>query len=268
MAKTVVEDCYKLTVHVLRPYLSAGWWGSVRWSRGEQETGNISYRVLGDGIPTAIRLMYNITKWDEEKISIDYTVPLTTTVLAWGAVRYWFVCPLRGCGRRVGCLYLPPGGNYFGCRHCYDLAYESNQEGIWPSLFDSLEVALMRSDYPGITRKDVRALNADKTTPHMKQLERERYLRELQNYDPHEGYLSADELCRKCKLSRANLSKLQEARLLLQDTTDGRYRPKLVGWGRKLAYLLQKGWSIEEIQAWSKERWKSKNPKQWPPDSR
>ena len=107
--------------------------------------------------------------------------------------------------------------------------------------FDSLEVALMRSDYPDDPKR-CRALNADKTTPHMKQLERERYLRELQNYDPHEGYLSADELCRKCKLSRANLSKLQEARLLLQDTTDGRYRPKLVGWGRKLAYLLQKGW--------------------------
>ena len=158
-----------------------------------------------------------------------------------------------------------PGGNYFGCRHCYDLAYESNQEGVWPRLFDSIDVALMQKDYPGITRKDVRALNADKTTPHIKQLEKERYLRWLQNYDPHEGYLSSDELCRKCKLSRDNLSKLEEARLLLPDTTDRRYRPKLVGWGRKLAYLLRKEWSIEEIQVWSKERWKLKNPKQWPP---
>ena len=40
----------------------------------------------------------------------------------------WFVCPLVGCGRRVGKLYLPPGGRYYGCRHCYRLTYESAQE--------------------------------------------------------------------------------------------------------------------------------------------
>jgi hypothetical protein len=32
------------------------------------------------------------------------------------------------CYRRVGKLYLPPGGRYFGCRHCYDLTYTSCQE--------------------------------------------------------------------------------------------------------------------------------------------
>jgi len=31
------------------------------------------------------------------------------------------------CNRRVGKLYLPPGGRYFGCRACYDLAYRSSQ---------------------------------------------------------------------------------------------------------------------------------------------
>jgi len=34
----------------------------------------------------------------------------------------------RGCGRRVGKLYLPPGGRYFGCRQCHDLTYTSCQE--------------------------------------------------------------------------------------------------------------------------------------------
>jgi hypothetical protein len=28
----------------------------------------------------------------------------------------------------VGTLYLSPGGKYFGCRHCYDLSYESRNE--------------------------------------------------------------------------------------------------------------------------------------------
>jgi hypothetical protein len=28
----------------------------------------------------------------------------------------------------MGKLYLPPGGRYFGCRHCYGLTYRSCQE--------------------------------------------------------------------------------------------------------------------------------------------
>ncbi len=34
----------------------------------------------------------------------------------------------RPCGRRVGKLYLPSGGRYYGCRHCYRLTYTSCQE--------------------------------------------------------------------------------------------------------------------------------------------
>ena len=32
------------------------------------------------------------------------------------------------CGRRAGKLYKAPSKNYFGCRHCYDLSYESRNE--------------------------------------------------------------------------------------------------------------------------------------------
>ena len=49
-----------------------------------------------------------------------------------GGVRYWFICPLSTngvyCGRRTGTLYLASGGNYFGCRQCYGLSYESRNE--------------------------------------------------------------------------------------------------------------------------------------------
>ena len=34
----------------------------------------------------------------------------------------------HACNRRVAKLYLPPGGRYFGCRHCYRLTYRSVQE--------------------------------------------------------------------------------------------------------------------------------------------
>jgi hypothetical protein len=29
--------------------------------------------------------------------------------------------------------------------------------------------------------------------------------------------------------------------------------------------VLCEGWKVEEIKRWSKERWKSGNPREWPP---
>jgi hypothetical protein len=34
----------------------------------------------------------------------------------------------KACGRRVGKVYLPNWGRYFGCRHCYGLTYASCQK--------------------------------------------------------------------------------------------------------------------------------------------
>jgi hypothetical protein len=67
-----------------------------------------------------------------EKTECDYTVQLVTTPCHLGGVRWWFICPLSRngvyCGRRVGKLYLPPAGKYCGCRHCYNLSYQSRNE--------------------------------------------------------------------------------------------------------------------------------------------
>jgi len=50
----------------------------------------------------------------------------------YGGFRYYFVCPVvkNGvfCGNRSEKLYLPLGGQFFGCRECYDLTYESVQQ--------------------------------------------------------------------------------------------------------------------------------------------
>ncbi|MEI6127263.1 MAG: hypothetical protein WCQ99_12005 [Pseudomonadota bacterium] len=51
---------------------------------------------------------------------------MTTTLVYFGGSRYWFLCPGRGCGRRVGKLY--GAGKYFLCRHCYNLTYDSCRE--------------------------------------------------------------------------------------------------------------------------------------------
>lgn len=264
--KTQVEECHKLTIYFLKPYLRSGYSGIVRWLRGEVENGKIGYSLIGADQPTILRLQYTINPRTERAVQMDYLVRLTTSPLPWGGFRYWFICPLDGCGRRVGCLYLPSGGRYFGCRHCYNLTYESQQEDNWGRVFFDKWAAEMSSEYPGITGRDVRALWEDRPTKNLRRILTEKAFATWINYDKYEGYLSANDLSMQSGLTLEDLKQLEETRLLIPDTKDGRYRPKLVGWGKKLAYLLKAGWAIEEIQAWSKERWKSESPKKWPPE--
>ena len=60
------------------------------------------------------------------------TIHLQATKPNYGGFRWWFTCPLIlggiRCKNRVGKLYLPPDGLYFGCRRCYALTYRSVQE--------------------------------------------------------------------------------------------------------------------------------------------
>jgi hypothetical protein len=129
-ARTTVEDCYALDINwMTREGIFDGCgvrWGSVRWSNSHtgEETSSLGYEV---SVPQQwMRLRYQLVRNDE---NLDYKVPLTTTGLPWGGVRWWFTCPLsrdgQYCGHRVGKLYLPPGGRYYACRHCYHLTYES-----------------------------------------------------------------------------------------------------------------------------------------------
>ena len=81
-------------------------------------------------------------------------------------------------------------------------------------------------------------------------------------------YVTTEELCAASGLSRADLWELEAARLLLPTQTNPtpRYRSRLVNWARKLAYLRQQGWALEEIDAWARGRWESADPRQWPPE--
>jgi hypothetical protein len=58
---------------------------------------------------------------------------------------------------------------------------------------------------------------------------------------------------------------LESARLLLPDTKDRQYRPKLTGWVKKRAYLFREEWEIKEIPALVKGQCESGNPKEWFP---
>jgi len=128
-----VEDCWALDVNWMT---RAGIFDSTSCTSGTtwwtdpltgEEISRIGFAV---NVPERwLRLHYVLTERNE---SFDYRVGLTTTELPWGGVRRWFICPLecdgQCCGRRVGVLYLPPHGRYYGCRHCYNLTYKSCRE--------------------------------------------------------------------------------------------------------------------------------------------
>ncbi len=123
--KDLVEDCRSLDVNrlhregLLRPGLYFSW----AWKDGQ---GNVKASIGIRTLPGAVELAYTVTPRGGDPRDICYRVPLTYTTCNYGGGRPWFVCPGRGCGRRVAKLYL--GGVYFLCRHCYDLAYESQRE--------------------------------------------------------------------------------------------------------------------------------------------
>ena len=56
-------------------------------------------------------------KWATQFINIEWTK------CHYGGHRAWFKCPEQNCSRRAAKLYWADG--WFGCRHCFGLAYAS-----------------------------------------------------------------------------------------------------------------------------------------------
>lgn len=93
----------------------------ITWSRGGEVTGSINVRSEPGRVILDYRHRDRGGEWQPER----YPVYLATTPCHMGGERHWFLCPARGCGRRVAILY---GGAIFACRHCYRLAYPSQRE--------------------------------------------------------------------------------------------------------------------------------------------
>jgi hypothetical protein len=133
-----VEDCLSLDANrwMREGILQAGVHriGSWRWVYHSGRECSISYEAdTLDAARPVLRLSYSFSRsTKDQKESVEYNLRLVTTRPRFGGLRWWFVCPLVvadcPCGRRVGKLYLPPGGRYFGCRRCYRLTYTSCQE--------------------------------------------------------------------------------------------------------------------------------------------
>lgn len=132
--KTEVDSLKKIPIAFLKKhhYFDNGWHsGTITWSRSGEETGNVSIQSEISENEKYFRIIYTQTdNYTGEKKDFDYKIPLTTTPCNFRGVRYWFICPWYKngvyCGRRVGVLYK--NGDYFACRHCYNLTYESCNE--------------------------------------------------------------------------------------------------------------------------------------------
>ena len=103
---------------LLTPGHAFGW----QWSRHGEIFASIRVRTETDRVILTYR---HRNRGEEEWQDESYPVYLDWTPCHLGGERPWFLCPARGCGRRVAILY---GGGIFACRHCYQLAYPSQRE--------------------------------------------------------------------------------------------------------------------------------------------
>jgi hypothetical protein len=127
--RTTCESCNSIDVRRWHREgrLRAGQWFSCSWTWGDEPSGSISVRTETDAVVLMFR---SRCPGDSEWMSVDQRVPITWSTCHFGGLRPWFRCAVhsngRYCGRRVAKLYA--AGELFACRHCYGLAYESQQE--------------------------------------------------------------------------------------------------------------------------------------------
>jgi hypothetical protein len=225
-----------------------------------ENCGNVNFCVSKIKDIFCVRLTYILLSTGQK---IDYCIATTYSRLSWGKLRWWFVCPLikHGipCHRRVSNLYLPYGQKYFGCRYCYDLSYSSCQES---HKFDRF-INEIAQCLPSSSNLDLKlTLNGIKARLDKGVFDsfRENELsntdiKNIKRLERRSKYLTIYEICKRAGLKLTQLSKLNQYHLLIPDTKDDKFRPKLVGWGIKLKKKLDEGWTCAEIKEWTKGRW-------------
>jgi hypothetical protein len=148
--------------------------GSIQWTNrwsNTESTISLTVSMLSDHDMYA-HFSYSQIEANDEKKNFDYKIPITSTACHFGGKRYWFICTLYKnnvyCGKRVGVLYK--AGDYFGCRHCYNLTYNSRNEnrrfkdyplfnvlGSYAKI-DKMEERIKRKIYAGKTTRKQRTL--------------------------------------------------------------------------------------------------------------
>lgn len=136
--KMTVQECWNLDMVYLRKRID---FGKVCLTAAEWKSSwGKRFKVYIVHKPKAPFLIYYFLKNTKtgQPEEIVYKISWEATPCNYGGFRYWFYCPNCHSRRRV--LYLPPRAKYFACRKCYNLCYESQQEGksMWWTMFKAI----------------------------------------------------------------------------------------------------------------------------------
>jgi hypothetical protein len=158
MSKSIANELNQISTGFLNRHSYFSGWrsGTITWISSSyfgDHKSSVSIEVSTGDKYEYLRIHYTQTENSTAaQRNFDYKIPLTTTPCRYGGKRYWFICPWYRngiyCGRRVGSLYK--GEDYFACRHCYDLTYETrNQSGRYKG---SVSIADLEKAEKGIKR--------------------------------------------------------------------------------------------------------------------
>ena len=120
-SRDCTDDYVRLDVRWFKRqgYLRPGLSGMVHWSRRGERFASVSFDAADGQITLRYKTRRRSGEWQEK----HYPVAVGWTLCPFGGNRAWFRCP--ACGRRAAILY---GADVFACRHCLQLAYESQRE--------------------------------------------------------------------------------------------------------------------------------------------
>lgn len=193
--KSTEQDSLCLRMQWLKKngYLCGYKGGGITWTWGFDCKSSISFIVDTMDSPE-IKFQYTVTnQWSGEKKDMNYSFPLIKVPCNLGGFRWAFRCSLhknnRYCGRLAYKLYKAPGSNYFGCRKCMSVVYESQRdcgkkfeyfgkilklEKKYHELYESIH----KWHYKGMpTKKVVKLKRMENQMPSIEEKERfERYL--------------------------------------------------------------------------------------------
>ena len=99
--------------------------GMISWDRPIGNKPSIGFEAQCFMENGYMRLQYAVTSLAMQAQAVSYNVELFSTRPYFGGIRWWFICPNPDCNSMVAKLYQPPGANYFLCRTCQNLTYQS-----------------------------------------------------------------------------------------------------------------------------------------------
>jgi hypothetical protein len=155
--RMTVEQCSHLRItdllHAGLFRTKIGTWGSCCWTdqRGKRIR-KIVFRLLKDSAADfVLQVRQDVGNALPTPLNVsEQMIRITSTRCHFSGKRHWLHCPnvKNGipCGRRVGVLYLVPGGKVCACRFCLNLTYSSVRQ------HDSRLDKMVRLSYEQIMR--------------------------------------------------------------------------------------------------------------------